>query len=716
MTNSESVLDKFFEHRNKPLWDRFPGHYRAVVVETNDPLSAYRIRFKCPELHDYNLRPEDCPWAVPSFDLGGAHAGRFSHPCIGDQIWITFEKQHPYGPIWTGFATPTRRKLYSYPQIFQITPISLDSAGKPEPTGRIRDFDKAYLPKDGRPMAHGWVDRYGNIDLTSSVGYYPASHAGKPAPADHDAVQGSEFSQQQSLPQINEPDKKYMARVTKYGNFLILGDQGYYWRADGSSLGEFSGNPEQDEKFESERWKSLQKLLNEGVPNSASEGGDQRRASIGTRYGHVMEARDVGWAQLGPIESKSRPGEFGKPKVLSIESTNDYRWIKLRTGAGFLFQSYDKGANPATNKFIQRSLLEKSGAGSEMENKHWAGKDARWWRLTTPWGIKLVLDDRGSDPVDPQTNDSPCGNGVLIKGRRSPGSNGVSNQGNSRGFFWEFNENDLANHTMWGSPMGQAMEINDQYQYTMLASSLGKGWLPKWRGLKENEFIRKPLMIRDPEATSHHLKLDHANEYIRLKTRGGKGPVPDGENKATSGVGVRELNQGFEARDGEGDDGPWVEMVDCQNRGLWFSKKYQLGTWRGKDGRQMCQVLDDKNRKIVIYNNEAAGTIEIFANSDVKVITNKNIALQADKDITIRAGASIRFQAGETKLTLRGKKVSANCPMIAEVFTKSTAGGESVAKLDQPPAPVKLEPSDRGKTYNAPFVECPENEVEHPIS
>jgi hypothetical protein len=64
------------------------------------------------------------------------------------------------------------------------------------------------------------------------------------------------------------------------------------------------------------------------------------------------------------------------------------------------------------------------------------------------------------------------------------------------------------------------------------------------------------------------LKIDYENEYIRLKTRAGGGQGPDKPSNPT-GVEQSELNQGLEARDGSNGDGPWLELVDCQNRGMW---------------------------------------------------------------------------------------------------------------------------------------------------
>jgi len=717
--NTHVIWSKFFNHRTRVLWDRFPGLYRALVVETNDPLNVYRVRFKCPDLHDFDLSPEDCPWAVPSNDLGGFRSGRFSHPCIGDWVWITFERGHPYAPVWVGFANPTRRKLYTYPQVFQITPLSVNEDGKP--ADRPSDYDESYLPKDGRPMMHGWQDRYGNIDIHSAVGFYPKDHDITPPPPDHDAIQKSTFDQKRAKPEINNPDKKYMSRVTKYGHMIIQGDQGYYWKKD-DDIGEFSGEFKNDEEFETKRWLYIQRLLNENKPKSDEPFGDQRRMTFLTRYGHRIECRDVGWAQRGPIPSKSRQGEYGDKTILSQETENDFRWIKIRTKGGMLFQAYDKGFHPDSDSFIKRRLIDEQGHLSESEHIHWKHKDARWIRLVSRHGLKFVIDDRGTDDKRSHKRELPRPNGILIKGRRTPAAKMRTASGKPRGFFWDFNENDACNHTMWGSPLGQSVEMNDRYQYMMMAVSMGKGWVRKWRNLKENEFIRKPMMIRNPERTAYHLKLDHENEYLRLKTRGNKGPKPK-RSSNPSGVGKSEINQGFEAHDGSNGDGPWVEVVDCQRRGMWLSKKYQLGVWRAKKKRKMYMWMDEKKREIVVYNRD--GKIVIYSNADVQVVSDRNINIQADGHIFMRAGRSIRMQAGTTKFTIvrniltnttiNASRINA---FVCGVFPGPGAGcpnpsGESVDTISPPSLPDKIEPTDRAAVYNEPFEECPIDEVEH---
>ncbi len=708
--NLNIVWDKFFQHRTRTLWERFPGCYRSLVVETNDPLDMYRIRFKCPDLHDFSLPPSDCPWAVPAFDLGGLRAGRFSHPCIGDWVWITFERQHPYGPVWTGFAQPTRRKLYSYPSVFQVTPLPVNEDGKP--IDRPKDYDKRYLAKDGRPMQHGWVDRYGNMDIQSSVGFYPEEHKAAPPPPDHDAVQGSSFKQQTTPPEVNSPDKKYMARVTKYGQMLMLSDQGYYWKKE-NGLGEFEGSFKRDEDFEIKRWLILQRLLNEDEP-----GGDHRRIMLMNRYGSRFELRDTGWAQQGPIPSHSRPDEFGPPSTLSQETTNDYRWAKIRTKGGMLWQAYDKGCHPANDTFIKRPLVDELGARSERENVHWKDKDARQIRSVTRYGLKIVQDDRGTDVTDADTKELPRANGILIKGRRSPGAKTDPAAGSPKGFYWEFNENDEANHTSWGSPLGQVVELNDRYQYLMMAVSMGPNWAANWKGLAENEFIRKPTMLHNPERSAYHLKLDHDNEYLRLKTRGGQGPTAL-QAANPSGVQDGEIQQGLEARDGSLGRGPWVEIVDCQRRGLWLSTREQLGIWRASIHHKMYQWFDEQQKRIVIYNNEAKGTIEIFANSKVNIISTTDINLSADGDINMFSAGTIKMQAGATKATFDDNGISINTDYHGRKVFAATAkpqpGGTKVDRIIKPTIPDIIEPDDRAQTYNDPFVECPIAEVEHPL-
>jgi hypothetical protein len=295
-----------------------------------------------------------------------------------------------------------------------------------------------------------------------------------------------------------------------------------------------------------------------------------------------------------------------------------------------------------------------------------------------------------------------------MKGRRTGSSKKRDITGNPRGFQWEFNERDDANHSMWCSPLGQAIELNDRYQYMMLTAALGKSWVPKWRHIKDNEFIGKPTMLKNPELTTHHLKLDHDNEYIRFKTRGGRGTAPDSPSNPT-GVSSSEINQGIESRDGRYGDGPWTEMVDCQHRGMWFSKNRQLGIWRGQRGRRMYQWFDDSfARKIVIYNtdfvdNNPVGVVEIYVGKEINIISRGDCQIQADKNVKIRTGGQIQCHAGSTFFQiLENQLIYSNAMIYAKKFIESPRG-TGVQHKSPPTLPSRLEPTDRAKTYNKPF-------------
>lgn len=711
MDAASIIWQKFFEERTRPLNIRFPGIYRALVVETNDPLCMGRIRFKCPDMHDEDLKPEECPWAVSCLELGGKQTGKFVSPCIGDWIAISFEKQHPYAPIWLGFLTPTLRQHYILPQVSTDTPVSIDKRGTNQ---NVVDYDKEYLPKDGRSMTYGYEDRYGNMDYSSSIGYYPQEHEIAPPPPDLDPVSKKILISANSAPIQNNPDKKYMVRATRYGHIMMMGDQGYSWKNDKNGTGDIFNDDKIDKENNAKRFLYLQKLFNENKPDSTKENADQRRIEFLTRYGHKIECRDVGWAQPGPVSSKSRPDEYTDPVYLSKEQKNDYRWIKIRTKGGMLFQAYDKGFDPENDNYVKRLLLEETDILTEREDLHWANKDARFMRMVSRHGYKIVIDDRGSHPSQSELLPDPTGNGILLKGRRLQGCDRKIGA-REVGYYFEFNENNTTNHSSWGSPLGQTMEINDRYQYMMLSTRLGDDWGMDHQGIKENEFIGKPTAA-SAEVTSHHLKLDLDNEYIRFKTRANKGSGPFSPI-VDSGVSADEEHQGFEARDANKDDGPWVEVNDCQNRGMWFSKKYEMGIWRSSKNTSMLQVIDDSLKKIVIHNNELTGEIEIYCSQDVKIIAEQDINLQAARNINLKAGNAINFQASSSRMTIKDV-VKTTSEVHAKLFRiKPDANSvEQVFKtLAYGITGKPIAPSDRAKTYNGPFENADRAEIEHPI-
>lgn len=731
MTNQPMLVDHDWDNilNSPPMMNlKKSGVYRAKVVETNDPLNINRLRIIVPELHDDDMPPEYTPWACPSPAIGGNGAFAFAAATIGDWVWVMFEKDDPHVPMYIGYANPIRRGTYSIQQIHVATVPVLTKDGVENRT-RTRDYNSNYLPKDGRPMSTGYVDKYGNTDMSSAVGYVPQVHRVIPASTEIGGAARSNMSRLNNAPEVNKPDLKYMLRMTKYGHVQLMSDQGYHWYKDPddkeSEIGEFSGDRDTDYDFEAKRWLSVQKLIADGGP----DGKDNRRQLMLTRYGHMLDMRDVGWAQRGPVSSKSREGEYSDPRFLSNEEERDLRFVRLRSKGGMCLMMGDKGFHPEEDKFVRRTLQDDLKQQDKELEENWGGdKDARFIALMTRYGWKFVLDDRGSDARDADKNDRPRGLGALLKGRRRPGTgteDSTSALGKPRGFFFQMVERDSLNSLMLGSPMGHCMEMSDKYQYAMIASTMGRNWSSEWKGAKEHEYNRRPMMERDPEQSAHHMKLDHANEYVRFKTRGGRGPAPIGKIER-SGVSQRELQQGIEARDGQGGDGPWVEVVDAQSRGIWMSKNQQLLIIRGKKRKQLYLWINDETDELVIFNGEKSGTIKVYSEGNIELKSTQNITLDAGGTLNLR-GNRIHMQAGVgAKMTL-ARNVFCNARISAGQFKgrlidafpgpgagfPSTEGTENVEELEIPVQPEKIEPGDRGKIYNGPYEGMSQAEV-HP--
>ena len=628
--NLDAVWSKFNQQRTKPLSMRYTGKFRALVVETNDPLRMFRVRFRCPELHDADLKPEDCPWAVPNPEMGNFRSGRWNHPMINDWVFIEFEKNHPYGPIWSGCATPTRRKAYVYPSLYGPTPVPVDE--KSQVANQPQDFNIEYMPKDQRPMSHGWSDRYGNLDVTSSVGYFPVDHDIAPPPADADNLTKSQFNESQNKPLPNEPDSKFMVRMTKYGHSILQSDIGYVWRQKDKN-GEFLGDFAKDEQWEIKRWKYWQRVLHEDKPKDR----DQRRVQLMTRYGHKLEMRDVGWIH-------TRDGEFDAQKVVST-SDRDERWMKLRTKGGHLIEQIDIGCDEKDDEFVKRLVIEEVAAATPLDKEDKFGKDARQIRMVTRSGIKFVLDDRTSDKKKAQNPSLPntlIGIGWLLKGRATPGArcDYADQSGDPRGYFFQANEKPEHNHTAWGSPLGQVMEISDTDEAIVVCSRLPNLPMP-CKFLEGNEFLDRSAFSFAPHDVTHHLILDLQHEVVRLKSRAGNGQKPrcPAWGDAASGQ-----NAGLEIHDAPQAD-PWVELVDHDNRGMWFSRQQKLGIWRARAGVDMYQWLDEGRRTIVIRNGEN-GTIQILCGGKVEIVSSGETNIQSGSIITMKAEKGIHFQVG----------------------------------------------------------------------
>jgi hypothetical protein len=625
--NLDRIFQKFFHERSKNLFDRFPGMYRARVEETNDPLILRRIRVRIPELHNADLQPDDLPWATPAFPSGGKGDGSYVNFCIGDFVWVQFEKGHPYGPVWVGAATPTRRKMYPLESVYGKTPLAVNDQG--QPADSPDDFDPQYLPKDGRPMSMGMRDRYGTFFLMSSVGFFPIEHKNPPAPAGTDAVSQSDFQASKQSPQTNQPDVKYAVFNTKYGHTMVLNDVGYEWE------NEFKGDFNADASYEIARQKYLVDFFNEGAPS----GRDQRRIEMRTRYGNKFEMRDVGF-------QKGRPGEYQDQKTIS-NGSDDQRWVKLRTKAGMLIESMDHGCDPEKDLEVKKLLKTDKGSDTDHEDSDDFKEDARQIRLVTRHGNKIVLDDRGSDVTDAENKEEPRGNGILIKTRR--------------GYGIDMNDKDPADRIMMYTPKSKVLDMNDRFDYVMMCTDT-TGKVPEdFKGKKGNEFAKTVSLTHNPEKDTFHMKLDKQNKYARLKT-------PEGQ-----GLESRDMPSGSDSSSGcpKG----FTQMTGPDDRGLFMSRDNDLSIWRSKDMQEYI-ALDDNTHMILIRNNH--DKIQIFAAGNIEVISQGSIDLKANQRVSIKAGQEIAMEAGGSQFVVRAGEVGTNTTLKCDHLSSVTMGGTHV--------------------------------------
>ena len=677
----------------------YPGIYLAQVIDTNDPLNVGRVRFICPELHDSDIDPSMAQWAIHAPFTGSPRAGMWSAPVKGDIISIMFQKGDPHSPMWLGVIHPTTRRHYPLLSQHQPSQTAQDINGNAD-SSRPVDEDLPYMPVDGRPMGVGISDPYGHTFWMSGIGFFPKEHAEPPAPVGTDPITRNAYNQRNLSPKVNDPDMKFMANISKYGNYMLLSDIGYEWKKDGA-YGEIEGDYLKDDEFEIGRAKTLRRLFSQ----DRTTGKDQRRWEAGTRYGHMILMSDVGWAQPGPKSSKSRKGEYTEDgRYLSRESARDERWIKIRTRGGMLLQASDIGLDPGQDDYITRTVKENMDADPDFDRVISAQPDARFWRMATRYGLKFVMDDTEANSKNPEKEEKPRAKGILLKGKRT----GASLQNNDRsdnptGYYFEIQERDSANRLSIGSPLGSAVELSDNYEYAALTAGGAKGQAMPWRGLQENEFTQRSIVEQNPGLLGTMLFMDSENKFVMLRTRSGMGPEPDNNGVIPDDVG--RFRAGFEARDGDGEDGAWVELNDSDNRGIWMSRKNKMMVIRsGNDPVKQLIVIDDGNNKISVYNTDESGKIEVFCAGDLEARADGNIKLLAGKKLDISAIESIRFRGGNTIMEINDKGIQTRGDIMAKTIRadlkRPQPSGEPPELPEITDPPKTIAPGDRGKRYN----------------
>ena len=98
---------------------KYPGIYRALVLDNNDPNQYGRIKARIyPFFAD--LEAEEVPWAVPAFSLfegaglnGSEGIGSFTVPKVGAYVFTFFEGENIYQPVYFAEAPTTTYGLPS---------------------------------------------------------------------------------------------------------------------------------------------------------------------------------------------------------------------------------------------------------------------------------------------------------------------------------------------------------------------------------------------------------------------------------------------------------------------------------------------------------------------------------------------------------------------------------------------------------------------------
>jgi hypothetical protein len=79
---------------------RFPGIYKGIVQDNNDPDHMLRVRVKIPAV----MADAWSGWAMPC-----VAAGTNTAPAIGSQVWVMFEAGDVNYPVWMGqWLTPNQ--------------------------------------------------------------------------------------------------------------------------------------------------------------------------------------------------------------------------------------------------------------------------------------------------------------------------------------------------------------------------------------------------------------------------------------------------------------------------------------------------------------------------------------------------------------------------------------------------------------------------------
>ena len=93
----------------------YSGIYRGEVVSTADPDQVGRIRVRVFGIFEDTIATANLPWAVPAqavFTGSGSGYGRWAVPEVGTHVFVFFEGQDVYQPVYFAEAPS---KVYGQP-------------------------------------------------------------------------------------------------------------------------------------------------------------------------------------------------------------------------------------------------------------------------------------------------------------------------------------------------------------------------------------------------------------------------------------------------------------------------------------------------------------------------------------------------------------------------------------------------------------------------
>ena len=82
---------------------KYYGNYRGLVLDSNDPYKAGRIKIQVYPMFSEILNPDLLPWATPAMPISagaGFGFGTLNIPMPDSYVWVFFEAGDPYQPVY----------------------------------------------------------------------------------------------------------------------------------------------------------------------------------------------------------------------------------------------------------------------------------------------------------------------------------------------------------------------------------------------------------------------------------------------------------------------------------------------------------------------------------------------------------------------------------------------------------------------------------------